>query len=206
MNDLTPLAALPLFSLDVSYSGIYNFNPLLSNETLSELILADTVNGRYGTIRPEARTVPAWLQDLNLLGCNGMIEFQREGDTTKFGVVDAGGGCPAHGSCVDGKCVCDDGYTYYAGNNSCFNPNNCGANSHPDINTGVCFSNTKQYDCGDLPENANIVSDNNLYWNTSTSRYEIPAGYTTDLCQFFNKNRLFLAFSSLGLSSKISSR
>ena len=181
-NDLTPLSNLPLVSLDVSYSGVYNFNPLTSNTALAELIFADKLNGRHAVIRPKDRLVPAWLQDLGLLECNGLIEFQREGNTTKFGVVDASGGCPAHGSCVDGICVCDEGYSYYTANNTCFNPNNCETGTHPDLSSGTCDPDSKRYDCGDLPENAEIVSDNNLYWNTLTSRYEIPAGRTTELC------------------------
>ena len=182
-NDLTPLSNLPLVSLDVSYSGVYNFNPLTSNTALAELIFADKLNGRHVVIRPKDRVVPAWLQDLGLLECNGLIEFQREGNTTKFGVVDASGGCPAHGSCVDGICVCDEGYSYYTASNTCFNPNNCGTGTHPNLSSGTCDSDSKRYDCGDLPENSKIVSDNNLYWNTSSFEYEIPVGHTAELCR-----------------------
>ena len=180
VNDLTPLSTLPLESLDISYSGVYNLNPLLTVGTLSELIFADTVNGRHVITRPDGSTVAAWLQ--NLSGCNGLIEFHRDGNTTKFGVIDVNGGCPAHGSCVDGRCVCDTGYTYHAANNTCFDPDNCGTGTHPNVSSGTCDSDIQWHDCGDLPENAKIASDSSLYWNTSTSGYGIPAGYTTDLC------------------------
>ena len=180
-GDLSPLSALPLTSIDVSYSGVYNFNPLVSAGTLYELIFADTVNGRHGMTRPDNTAVNVWLG--SLLGCNDLvIIYGSAGGTYKTGVVGIGGGCPAHGSCVEGICRCDEGYVFSEKSNACFNPESCGSGYHPDVVTGTCDSNIAKYDCGDLPEHSKIVQNsNNIIWNGSG--YVIPAGRTTELCR-----------------------
>ena len=179
-NDLNPLSNLPLASLDVSYSGVYNFNPLFSIATLSELIIADSENDKHGMIRPDDIVVSSWLDNLNLLDCNELIPIYGSVDNTyHIGLVGVSGGCPQHGSCVEGRCVCDEGYVY--SDNKCFDPYDCGSGYHYDAGSGTCESDTLTYFCGDLPENAMIVSINKLHWNGS--EYIVPAGHTTELCR-----------------------
>ncbi|MBO7127460.1 hypothetical protein J6W78_07960 [bacterium] len=180
-NDLSPLSALPLVSLDISYSGVYNINPLVSIETLSELILADMENGRHGIIRPENSTVSEWLLNQEFPGCNKFY-FYGSSNSNTFGVgfIETGSNCQAHGSCVNGMCVCDEGYSYSLINNSCYIPNICDAESHPNPATGICEDNKQYIHCGDEP--GKKFSYSYLEWNGS--EYAFPDGYTnTEPCK-----------------------
>ena len=179
-NDISPLGTLPLVSLDISYSGVYDPHPLASVSSLKEIVFADTENGFYGSVRPDGSTVQGWLGGIGLWECNGLIRYGDQGG--KYGVIDKSGGCPAHGSCVSGKCVCDDGYIFYAFNNTCFNPNSCDTGTHPDVSAGVCEPDERKFDCGDLPENSKIASDDRIIWSTAGQEYQVPAGKITDLC------------------------
>ena len=174
-NDLNPLSTLPLVSLDISYSGVYNINPLVSITTLSELIFADKENGRHGIIRPENSTVSEWLLNQEFPGCNKFY-FYGSSNSNTFGVgfIETGSNCLAHGSCVNGMCVCDEGYSYSLINNSCYIPNICDAESHLNQTSGICEDNKQYIYCGDEP--GKKFSHNYLEWNGS--EYAFPAGYT----------------------------
>ena len=174
-NDLNPLSTLPLVSLDISYSGVYNINPLVSITTLSELIFADKENGRHGIIRPENSTVSEWLLNQEFPGCNKFY-FYGSSNSNTFGVgfIETGSNCLAHGSCVNGMCVCDEGYSYSLINNSCYIPNICDAESHLNQTSGICEDNKQYIYCGDEP--GKNFSHNYLEWNGS--EYAFPAGYT----------------------------
>ena len=179
VSDLTPLTGLPLYSIDISYSGVYNLNPLALIGTLSELIFADTENDRHGMLRPDNTAVGLWLG--NLLGCNeSVLIYGSAGNTYEIGLVGIGGGCRSHASCVNGRCLCDDGYVYSESTNSCFDPDDCGSGYHYDSVSGTCVSNIGKYNCGALPENSKIVSNRTIIWNDS--EYAVPTGYTTNLC------------------------
>ena len=179
VNDLSPLGGLPIFSLDISYSGVYNLNPLASNADLIELILSDTENGRYTVIRPEnGSIVSEWLSEQQFTGCNTINKFGNQGQ--KYGEIGKGGGCPAHGSCVDGICVCDSGYAYSLTENTCFNPNLCDSGYHQNPDTGICEKDTQKFFCGLNLDKGKIFPNSYLEWNGS--EYEIPTGHTTEWC------------------------
>ena len=182
-SDLSPLSGLPLSSLDISYSGVYNLNPLTPIAALTELIFADTENDRHGIIKPEGVGVGLWLDNLNLLECNELVPIKGSIDNTyKTGIIGTGGGCPAHGSCVNGRCVCDEDYIYSALSNSCFDPYDCGTGSHYNAASGNCEDNKYWISCSENDESNKKFSDNYLIWNGTS--YELPAGYTnSDLCR-----------------------
>ncbi|MBQ3368749.1 leucine-rich repeat domain-containing protein, partial [bacterium] len=182
-SDLSPLSGLPLSSLDISYSGVYNLHPLTPIAALTELIFADTENDRHGIIKPEGVGVGLWFDNLNLLECKELVPIKGSIDNTyKVGIIGTGGDCPAHGSCIAGKCVCDEGYIYSAISNSCFDPYDCGTGSHYNAASGNCEDNKYWISCSENDESNKKFSDNYLIWNGTS--YELPAGYTnSDLCR-----------------------
>jgi len=177
-NDLSPLGSLPLYSLDLSYSGVYNMNPLVSISTLKEIVLADTTNGRHGIIRPENSNVAGWLAGLNLSGCNTLSLYDMDGSRT--GIIDINAGCSVHGSCVLGRCVCDEGYVHADLTNTCFNPDNCGTGFHINSNYGICISNRIPAVCDDSDPGKQFP---NSYLEWNGEEYAYPSGFTNqDLC------------------------
>ena len=174
-NDLNPLSGLPLVSLDISYSGVYNLNPLVSVSSLKEIVLADTAEGRHGIIRPENTNVAAWLEELELDGCNELILFGQVG--YRYGIIGKMGGCPAHGSCVNGICLCDEGYRHASQTNTCFDPNGCDDGFHINTEYGICVENSIPADCPD-DDPGKKFQDASLEWNGSD--YTYPGGFTTE--------------------------
>ncbi|MBR4532729.1 hypothetical protein IKO70_10020, partial [bacterium] len=178
VNDLSPLGTLPLVSLDVSYSGVYDFNSLVSINTLHELVFADTENGRHGMIRPDDSTVAAWLQNPELLGCNGLLTYGTVG--SRIGEIKINNGCMAHGSCVLGKCVCDSGYIYSDLTNTCFDANS-NEGFHFDTDAGVYLPDRIAVICGDS-DRGKKFPDRYLEWNGQN--YAYPSGFTNqELCR-----------------------
>ena len=181
-NDLTPLGTLPLVSLDISYSGVYNLNPLVPVSTLTELILADTENSRYGIVGTDNISVQEKLSSLNLSGCNEIILYEREGNTGKFAAISKSSGCRANGSCVSGICVCAEGYVRSEQSNSCFLPDNCGEGYHRDTVSGSCVRDMILADCVQNYDTDKFFPDNTFVWNGTD--YVMPAGYTArELCR-----------------------
>ena len=173
--DLTPLSALPLFSIDISYSGVYNLNPLVSVTSLEEIIFADSDDGRHGIIRPENTSVSEWLAGESLSGCNNLSLYDM--NLNKIGLIDLNAGCSVHGSCVLGQCVCDEGYVHAALTNTCFNPNGCGEGFHMNADYGICVVNRIPADCPD-DDQGKIFPDAYLEWDGKG--YGYPDGYTTE--------------------------
>ena len=179
-NDLSPLSNLPLFSVDISYSGVYNLNPLVSVSSLKEIVLADTENGRHGIIRPDNTFVAAWLEDLSLTGCNGLSLYYP--GSGRIGEISVNAGCSVHAACVFGQCVCDEGYVSANLTNTCFNPNGCGEGFHVNPDTGFCSPNRIKVKCDD-GDRGKIFPDSYLEWNGS--EYAYPDGFTNrGLCWF----------------------
>ena len=183
-NDLGPLSTLPLSSIDISYSGVYNLNPLVSVTSLQEIVLADTADGRHGIVRPENTNVAAWLEVLELSGCNE-LSLYYPGDG-RIGEIKINAGCSVHGSCVLGQCVCDEGYVWSNKINTCSTPMNCGENSHPSLDSVLCLPNRDKIKCDD-GDPGKIFPDSYLEWDGKD--YAYPSGFTNqELCLIEDPN------------------
>ena len=172
-NDLNPLSGLPLVSLDISYSGVFDMQPLADMNTLEEIIFADRDNGKYGMLLHENFNVIDWLIDKNGTACMKGVYNSRTGDTVLVSNPDCSGG----GICLNGLCLCNEGYYYENGDCHAVI---CNSQEHWDSDRHYCVSNRKDADCPQPPEKAVIVNKNQLEWNGT--EYTIPSGRTTELC------------------------
>ena len=164
----------------MAQQGVYNMNPLVSTDSLYELIFADTGNGRHGMTRPDSTAVNVWLGNLGLLGCNESFIYGSYDNTGKSGVIGIGGGCPSHGSCIGGICVCDEGYVYSDSTNTCFEPGSSGSGFHLDPVTGVYLPDRITVTCDDS-DRGKTFPYSYLVWNGQD--YAYPDGFTNqDLC------------------------
>ena len=175
-SDLSPLVTLPLSSLDISYSGVYDIHPTAGMSTLEEVLFADRDNGGYRMILSGTVNAVDWMNDYNGTDCFKLTYNSGTGMYIPVKNPD----CSGRGACIGGRCVCGEGY--YSYNGDCYSGGTCGSDEHTDPDMHICVPNRKDADCPKVPEHAVITDKDQLEWNGS--EYVLPSGRTLELCGY----------------------
>jgi len=166
-----------LESLNITNTRIYDFTPVKDIASLQRIFISNENYDSKAIIRPENLSMEAWFLQEGLDGCFWISVPEFIGGKYSKPVINEG--CSNGGTCINGRCVCDEGYVEYKGD--CIQDSQpCSVLTH--WNGVGCVLNYAEVRCNFSKLQKLHGEPVSYVWNGSN--YVIPAGKNVTPCHY----------------------